>query len=251
MAEQHSLISLTGKWGNLIGYERNGKFYVRSMPEKVTQTIATRRASTRFGRYSRKAKLIRHAVYPDLDVRCDSTHVNRLNKLLIEAHGDHLALTGFRFNKDAGIDRFLTVTPSLSRDGILHIPAQEIIRHKGITALEVKAIAVRIDVSGRQVTGTDTIYLLIDAQQPFAGAAIPLYVPGQGTLILTLQVRAMRDDAPTNNKQFLAADIIAIVPPTAQKRVKVHTHPQQIIPQLQQEAIPSQVPATLTIIQRE
>ncbi len=85
MAKQISLITFTGKLGNLIGYERGGKYFLRSMPEIVRQTTATRRAAQRFGIASRKAALIRSAFYDELDIHCDSSHVNRLNRILIGA----------------------------------------------------------------------------------------------------------------------------------------------------------------------
>lgn len=59
MARQNSLIIFTGKLGNLIGYQRNGRYFLRSAPEKVKQTPATRRAARRFGMISKKAALIR------------------------------------------------------------------------------------------------------------------------------------------------------------------------------------------------
>jgi len=251
VAKQKTIIPLTGKWGNQIGYMRNGKFFVRSAPEKVRQNPATRRAAARFGAYSRKAKLIRHAVYTDLDVRCDSTHINRLNKVLIAAAGNHEAIKGFRFNQDTGIDRFFTVIPHLSKDGVLHIPAQDIVRYKGITTLELKAIAVRIDFDNQQVTGTDTVDLSIDAQQPFDGTNIPLYVPGEGTLILTLQVKAMLKDGPSGNKQFLAADIITVITPPPPKPIKIHTHLLQVTPELAETPVLSHTPVHQTLIQRE
>ena len=75
MATQNSIIPFTGKLGNLIGYERNGKYFLRSMPEIVRQTAATRRAARRFGLASCKAALIRNAFYDDLDIRYDSSHI--------------------------------------------------------------------------------------------------------------------------------------------------------------------------------
>jgi hypothetical protein len=57
MAKQLSFITFTGKLGNLIGYERGGKYFLCSMPETVRQTAATRRAAQRFGLASSKAAL--------------------------------------------------------------------------------------------------------------------------------------------------------------------------------------------------
>ena len=228
MARQKSIITVTGKLGAKIGFERNGKYFFRSAPERVRQTRNTRRASRRFGLCSRKGSVIRHACYNELDVRCDSAHINRLNKRLIESGGDHTAIAGFRFNKQTGIDRFFTIAPELSGNDVLHIPPQEIVQHEQLTALEVKVIAVRIDFQTAQVTGTDTVIEIINPQDYFSGRRIPLYAGGEGTLMVALQVRGVRSDDVSTNKLYLAADIIAVKEPTRPKRFRIHTHPQVI-----------------------
>lgn len=251
MARQKGCIALTGKWGKQIGFRRNGKYFVRSVPEKVHQTLPTIHAAVRFGSYSRKAKLIRHAIYQEMDVRCDTSHVNRLNRILINATGNHGAVKGFRFNQDAGIDRFLTLSPGLSKDEVLHIPAQDIIQYRNITALEIKAIAVRIDFNTNQVTGTDTVTIMIDPQTPFAGATIPLYIPGNGTVLLTLQIRGILGDSPSCSTQCQAADIIAVVAPPVPKRFKMHTHPLQTIALPESELGHPLTPHHPHLVQRE
>lgn len=228
MARQNSLIPFTGTLGNLIGYQRNGDFFLRSKPETVRQTTATRRAARRFGIASRKAAIIRHAFYDDLDIRCDSNHINRLNKMLIAAAGNNAAITGFRFNQYTGIERFFTIAPNVSKDGILHIPPQLLAQCKNITVLEVKVIAARIDFITGQVTGTDGTVMIIDTREYFTGADLALDIPGAGTLVVTLQVRAMRKDGPSSDRQYLAAGIIAVIAPSPLKVFNKRTYPQQI-----------------------
>jgi hypothetical protein len=46
---------------------------------------------------------------------------------------------------------------------------------------------------------------------PFNGVDIPLEVPGNGTLIVTLQVRGIHQDRAGNNRRYLAADIVAVM----------------------------------------
>lgn len=238
MAEQNKLFPFVGKLGNVIGYQRNGKYFLRSMPEKVRRCLASRRAARRFGIAVKRAALIRKTLYDFLEINFDSSHINRLNKVMITAK-DSTALTGFRFNQHTGTDRFFTIAPKLSRDGVLHIPPQTLHQHKNITALEVKAIAVRFDFGTGQVTGTDTVCLTIDAQSPFDGAGIPLHVPGNGTLVLTLEVTGMLSDGPSANRQYMAADIIAVIPPAVPKPLKKRTHPKRA-------ASPSIYPSNLT-----
>jgi hypothetical protein len=229
MAKQNSLIPFTGTLGNLIGYERNGQFFLRSKPEIVRQTLATRRAAQRFGIASRKGAMIRHAFYDDLDIRCDSNHINRLNKVLIAAAGNNAAIVGFRFNQHTGVDRFFTVVPNVSRDGILHIPAQALARYKNVTTLEVKVIAARIDFITRQVAGTDTVVMMMDTRAYFTGADILLDVPDTGTLMVTLQVNALHKDGLSCNRQYQAADIIAVIAPQTTGVFHKRTYPQRAV----------------------
>ncbi|MGO4293904.1 hypothetical protein, partial [Chitinophaga sp. RAB17] len=179
MAKQMSVIPFTGKLGPLIGYKRNGNYFLRSMPQSVQQTAASRRASRRFGIASRKGAFIRHAFYPHLDIHCDGGHINRLNRLLIAAGDHHAAITGFRFNQHTGVDRFFAVAPRLLSNGVLNIPAQTIDGYTGIAALEVKVIATRIDFISRQVAGSETVTLMIDPDTTFQETNVSLDVPGQ------------------------------------------------------------------------
>jgi hypothetical protein len=251
MAKQNSLIPFTGRLGNLIGYERNGQFFLRSKPEIVRQTLATRRAAQRFGAASKKGAIIRHAFYDDLDIRCDSNHINRLNKVLIAAAGNNAAIVGFRFNQHTGVDRFFTVVPTVSRDGILHIPAQALAQYKNVTTLEVKVIAARIDFITRHVTGTDTVVMTMDTREYFTGADILLDVPGTGTLMVTLQVRAMHKEDLSCNRQYQAADIIAVIAPQTTAVFHKRTYPQRAITGTSPLLMRPYTQANQPLIQRE
>jgi hypothetical protein len=229
MAKQNSLLRFTGTLGNLVGYERNGEFFLRTKPKIVRQTPATRRAARRFGTASRKGAMIRHAFYGNLDIRCDSSHINRMNKVLIAAAGNNAAIVDFRFNQHTGVDRFFTLVPTISGDGIVHVPAQTLAQYKNVIALEVKVIAARIDFITGQVTGTDTAVMTMDTGQYFTGADISLVVPGTGTMLVTLQVRAIDKDGLSFNRQYQAADMIAVIAPQPAQAFNRHTDPQRTI----------------------
>ena len=254
MAKQNSLITFTGKLGNIIGYCRNGKYFLRSMPETVRQTRATRRAAQRFGMASKKGALIRSAFTNELDIYCDGSHINRLNKLLIPGAGTNIAaITGFRFNQQTGVEKFFAVAPTISRDGILHIPAQILPHFKGITALEVKVIAAQINFTTRQVIDTETVIITLDLREPFNGATCSLDVPDTGTLVVTLQVRGLHNEAPSANKQFQAADIIAVMEPQPPKPFHKRIYPQQAMLHQQPAALLSSADERFlqSFIQRE
>ncbi|GEP94246.1 hypothetical protein [Chitinophaga cymbidii] len=249
MARQTSLFTFTGKAANMIGYYRDGKHYFRSMPATVRQTTATKRAALHFGFASRKGRLIRSAFANDLDVRCDGTHINRLNKLLIKAgRNNNAPLAGFRFNQHTGVDRFFHAAPTLSQDGILHIPAQTLPQLKGITALEVKVIAIRINFAERRVVSTETAVIKLDPREAFAGAALDVDIPGKGTLIVALQVRGMYGADASGNRKYLAADIIAVKEPKTAEIFHKPEHPQQ---EALQQRLQSLLNPTPQLIQRE
>ncbi|WP_089804236.1 hypothetical protein [Chitinophaga sp. YR627] len=214
MALQTSIFPFTGRLGNMIGYRRNGKYYLRSMPQKVRQTKATRSAAKRFGIASKRGALLRRSIYGELDISCDSTHVTRLTAALVNANVNNLTnIPGFRFNAATGISHFFAVTPVFTEDGYLHIPAQTLPQLKGIHAWDVKVIATRIDFKKHQAIATDIDGITIDPREPFTGATLSVSVPGKGTLVVVLQVQACRDEHPSQHKQHMAADIIAIQEP--------------------------------------
>jgi hypothetical protein len=252
MAKQTTLLTFTGRLGNLIGYCRNGKYFLRSMPETVRQTTATRRAARRFGAASRKAALIRSAVNPELDVHCDRTHINRLNKVLITGNNIVESLAGFRFNQHTGIDRFFPVAPVMSGNNTLHIPSQPLSFPKDITVLEVKVIATRISFAQHNVVSTDVAMVTLHPRETFAGANIPLDVPGKGILIVTLQVMAIHNGQPSGNKKNMAADIVAVSASQTKgvSQKPTYSHPART--QLQNTAI-NCISASLSpsLIQRE
>lgn len=233
MAQLDSIITFSGKLGNVIGYSRDGKHFLRSRPSTVQQTTGTRRAAHRFGVASRKGALIRSAFAADIDIPCDGGHGNRLTKTIIQAgRNNHAGLAGFRFSKHTGLDAFFSRRPAFSRDGRLHIPHRSLHHQEGFPQLEVKVIATRIDFAGRRVTGNGTAVLYIDLQQPFEGADIAIDVPGKGTLIITMQVRGFDGEHASLNRKYQAAEIIAVMDEKPLKVIRKKALPQYGEPQL-------------------
>ncbi|KAA2243812.1 hypothetical protein F0L74_15160 [Chitinophaga agrisoli] len=220
MAKQTGVIKFTGKLGNLIGYRRNGKHCLRTMPETVRQTVATRQAAARFGVASRKGKLIRRAIVPRLDIRCNGTLVNRLNRALILTCKNNMqTLEGFRFNPHTGLDKLIPQLPVYTSAGILHLPAQELPKPGTATHLEFCAIAVRINFTERRVVHVEEATTLIDLRTPFTGLDLPISAPGKGALLLVLQVRACTAHngiiQASGDRRQVAADIITVITPAA------------------------------------
>lgn len=224
MATQTGLFKFTGKLDNVIGYRRNGKHFFRSMPDKVTQTAATKRAARNFGITSRKNKLIRSALMPHLDIRPDRTMMNRLNKTLIQAGINNVqALQGFHFNKHTGIEKMFVAQPLLAEDGTLHIPAQELLPQGTNTHLEVRLIAVRVDFAAKHVVDANSDTAIIDLNEPFNGLELRAPVSGKGTLFIVLQCKACTVCngvfSPSGDRRYVSADLLRVIVPV-EKEIK-------------------------------
>lgn len=232
MATQTGILTFTGKLGNLIGYRRNSRYYLRSMPATAHQTVATRKASRDFGIASRKGKLIRRAIMPLLDMPGEGSIVNRLNKTLIQAGtGNGQGVQGFRWNKYTGVESFFSCQPISSADGVCHIPAQILSAPGNATHLQISLLAVKINFVERRITGRDTDTFMMDLSKPFDGATLAANVPGKGTLLLVLQVRAYQGTAPIGDRRYRAADIILVqVARSNRKGVDIHRATTAIIP---------------------
>lgn len=220
MAKQLGVYKFTGRIDNVIGYRRKGVYCVRTMPETVRQTAATRRAARSFGMASRKGKLIRRALCAYIDTCHDGSYVNRLNKELVQAGSHNLqALQGFRFNKHTPLGNLFLLPPTLTPDGKVHIPAQELMEldFGKATCLEVTVIAARVNFSERRVVNANAVAEMIDLSIPFNGLTFDVPASGKGSLILAIQARACDECngkiAPIGGRRYMAADIISIIPP--------------------------------------
>ncbi|HEY0611948.1 MAG TPA: hypothetical protein VGD35_19885, partial [Chitinophaga sp.] len=220
MALQVGVCKFTGRLDNIIGYRRNGKYFFRSMPDKVRQTASTKRAARHFGMASRKGKLIRKAFRPHLDTRYDGTLVNRLNKLFIQAGRDNFPnLRGFHFNKHTGIEKLFVEPPVFTINGTLHIPAQELLPQGNNTHVELRLIATRISFAENRVLSTDvsTAIIELNEDKPFNGLALNVPIEGKGALLVALQYRSCKSCNgllyPSGDRRYMAADIIHITVP--------------------------------------
>lgn len=254
MARQTSLITFTGKLGNMIGYQRKDKYYLRSAPETVRQTENTRHAAQRFGIASRKGALIRHALYKQMDIRPDSTHVNRLNKAFIRNGKNHeVALKGFRFNQHTGVERFFATVPACSPEGSMHIPAQILPEIKGCTAIELKVITANVSFGTQRIIHSNTTVIILTPGEYFTGTMLQVDQSSTGIQVVTVQVRVFRHGIPACDKKYMAADIIAVITPEKgsafHKAVHVQQHFSYKLPALiASDAGPHQSPV---FIQRE
>lgn len=183
MAQQCSMLTFTGRLGDLSGFRRNNKYYFRKRPEGIHHTANMKRSAQRFGRASRMGALIRKA----FSINGDGGYINRFTKALIPSGGmDVDKLVGLQFNKARRTYSHFSQSPQLRGNGVLHIPAQTF--PKGIKSLQIELIAIRVDMQTREVSGRATSSICIDTSQAFEGADLAVSVPGTGTLLIALSV---------------------------------------------------------------
>jgi hypothetical protein len=225
MAKQTGLFKFTGKLDNVIGYRRNGAHFVRSMPETVKQTGATRRAARAFGMASKKGRLIRRAITPYLG-RHDGTVVNRLNKALVQLPNGLLqGIEGFSFNRHTRLDKLLPLLPIYTAEGRVKIPAQELPFVPRATHLEISVIAARVNFAERRIADVQAVTEIIPLDEDFQGLELEMpFITGKGTLILTVQLQACCSTnghlCPLHDRRYMAADIVCVIPPAASIRRK-------------------------------
>lgn len=223
MAIQQGPNFFVGKLGNQIGYKVGDKYYVRTMPETVNRSKATKQAAVDFGIASKAGKLVRHAILDELDIPFDSTITNRLNKTLapvIKLDNFSARLEGFSFNKHTPLDKLLKQSPKLQKnaDGttLLQIPAQHISSSRNATHIEIKVIAASINFSKNKYNRLDGETLLIDLKETFTGATLHFPAPKNDTTLYILQVRSLelenRKYYDVKNRKYYAAEIIAVTP---------------------------------------
>jgi hypothetical protein len=143
--------TLSGKLDDFILYKFRGKTCIRSIPDEVKQTEATKKKALVFGKAARMGRVIRKAMnhlFKNLD---DKGIMNRLNGALVkclnaENPPDYTALIGFSFTETSTLAGRLKKFPELSFDdagtAILSFP---LLREK--MEFMVPASAVSVDLT--------------------------------------------------------------------------------------------------------
>jgi hypothetical protein len=124
MARQNNLLRLSGSVGEMVHYERNGQFFTRTKPVKVTQSENSRKASVEFGRASAAASMLMKGFHPLLKIVPHTSAYNRLTSTFYQmmhrntakaigkriiTDGDPSPLHRFRFNDACSVDRLLKI----------------------------------------------------------------------------------------------------------------------------------------------
>lgn len=249
MAVQTGIILFTGKLGNVVGYTLPGsdEHFLRSMPEHVERSYATKRSAMDFGKASKGGRLLRSALLGELEIPKDGKLVNRINKALLailKADGNHLpgqrsilprnlpALTGFNLNKDTNLDQLLTFRPVLTRDasGNIHLTVNPSAKKtKNTTHIEIKAIVTGVDFAKGKHTPATSESILIDVKAPPENVELILPYTGKEVAFVVLQVIPFQmvngELSLLEDLKYLAADIIGVLMPEKELSVEVNYKP--------------------------
>lgn len=246
MAVQSGIILFTGKLGNVIGYTLPGsdKHFLRSMPEDVERSYATKRSAMDFGVASRGGRLLRRALSGELEIPKDGKLVNRINKALLGIvleDENNLpgkksilprnlpALTGLSLNTTTGLDQLLTFRPVLTKDdaGNIRVAVKPSVKKtKNTTHIEIKAIVAGVDFAKGTHKPATSESILIDVKA--APDNVELIVPytGKEVAFVVLQVIPfqMVNGAMSllEDLKYLAADIIGVL--RAEKDISVEVN---------------------------
>lgn len=237
MGKQRSIVRYTGKVGNTVGYYHKGKLCVRSLPEFVNRSEATKLSATDFGTASKAGKLVRYALKGELSIRHDSDLTNRLNTSLLKVlyAGDQQRgarrilrknldmLAGFKLNENTELEKLLPFKPQVRQDknsiriAIPAMGAGGILHAKNTTHIEIKAIAVGLNFNQGDYQQADSDKVMIDLRMPAEATELVLpFKAGGDETIVVLQVKAFREEGgklyASGNRKYFAADIIDIIP---------------------------------------
>lgn len=225
----------TGEFNGMIGYKIGDTYYFRKMPEKVHQTSETKHASGDFGTASSCGKLIRQALHNTMDINQDRFLTNRLNTIIAKilradtAHKtgskvmlpEHIGmLKDFSFNMETRADNVLLgLNPQITDDsGIsINIPSIAKIKHTNTTThIEIKAIALSANFAKDICKQAVSEAVMINVRKPIPPIVLTMPRPGNDATLIILQVRPIErlgeKTYELQDKKYLAADIIAVLP---------------------------------------
>lgn len=207
MAKQQTVIPITGKLGNMIGFRRNGRYFMRAAPTLVRQSPASKRAAGRFGIASKMGALVRQAFH-DLTLRNASDLANALTRALVLSKLDVAsALQGFQFNDRMPTGRLLPIPPRFTKDGMLHLAPQEGAIGNGPT-LEIKVVAAKLNFATQTLVAIKSMTCY--AGPHFTGTSMPVSLPGEGTLVVCLQARRLDKHGVPAGRENWASGILLV-----------------------------------------
>jgi len=264
MARQNNLLRLSGSVGEMVHYERNGKFFARAKPVKVTQSENSRKASVEFGRASSAASMLMKGFHPLLRLVPHKTAYNRLTSAFTQmmhsnttkaigkrtiTDGNPSPLHKFRFNDACSVDRLL----KMSLPAIRVVPKSSVCFDlpsfcvEDVCPEKANAVAIRIQLicmvsdfllDEGNIFYFDELDIAIENKSFEGGTvSIPLHGTNHKLVVWGMSIHYLdKNRIPFQNKKCTAFDIIDAFLMKKGERV-VFTEPDPIHAEQQHEQL--------------
>jgi hypothetical protein len=224
-----------GRIGNLIYYELNGGYYIRSVPAQVKQHPASKPASSNLTIASRAGKRLRLLLAPVLPVKMTKTLQNRFSGSIMRwlnqpqlhplpAGAELPCLQNFLFNEATSIKERLKIDMQLTRSGSkllqLHLPAfipTERISAPAYTKLvdcTITAAACMLQTDEAMTSCTFKTAIPYNAVPiPAQTINLPVEMAAGGWVVVAIALTYITGkkgaEAPCTNPAFMPSEIIA------------------------------------------
>ena len=248
MARQMGPFFFVGAYNGMVGYKVGDKYFFRCIPDHVTQTTATKKAAEDFSAASSCGKLVRQALHQAMDLKQEHQLTNRLNKVMAKVVRrdtarqagsrlvlpEHLdVLKNFSFNSETKLDNVLLgIEADIEQSALITISiptVAKIKRTKRTTHVEIKAIAISANFARGICKQTCSEAIMVDVSQPWKALELTMPRPGKDATLVILQVRAFElvngGMSVFSDKNYFAADIVAVMPPQPVVKVKPNNKP--------------------------
>jgi len=210
-------IYASGRIGKLVGVERYGKWYLRSLPVEVKQTAASRKRSTNFGIAAEAGKFLRRQLANSIPYPRNKGMQSRFGGAIVKWIGNNNVgslpaqqslpfISGFSFNDKSNSARkwlaALAVTmvdeQALQIQVPAFIPVTAFKAPRGTAAIDCSLVVAYCNLL-KPVAATSTVACRLEFPYndvPVAAQAIPLSLPVvKGCLLVTVACIRFRDAA--------------------------------------------------------
>jgi len=212
---------LSGKIGNVIFYDRNGKWCIRSRATRVRQTKATKAAAVLFGKAAKMGKTLRSGLNDILPDSRERKMMYRMNKSLLlwlqssRPKSFELNLPfidHFQFNQDSDLKEKikLPIVIDWKKRGkvIVHFPETDILKvvtsPKDTVAIYVEIAITGCKVSDGSSTGRYFTSIEISEQSPAPSKVeLPFQLKNE---FLTIVVAAVKFERSKNGYSAIAPE---------------------------------------------
>ena len=219
---------ITGIIGNVIFYERQGEYLMRSVP---FQTIGSQKSAKNYGRASSLSKILRQLLAPLLPNPRDRNMQNRLTPAMRDflalltdrksIQPDDNPLAGFRFVLSSNLKDCLLFPLVINQQAGGNIrlelpaihPVDAIAAPPGTSRVELQMMAIAIQMNGEQTYAgnPETLSIpYIDEQQPPGNIFLEMDAPAGSIVVVTAALTYWNNEKWISKEGFMPVEIVAV-----------------------------------------